>query len=76
MMVQNKKNLLRRNKFQIPGLTNTNMTEQSISNFSGTCVCAEGTSFLPVAVDEGDPVGRNDDDKQSRPRLLFGSGPT
>ena len=38
-------------------------------------MCAEGTSILPVAVDEGDPVGRNDVGKQSRRRLLFGSGP-
>ena len=39
------------------------------------CVCTEGTSFLHVAVDECDPVGRNDVGKQSRRRLLFGSGP-
>ena len=37
-------------------------------------VNTEGAIFLPAAVDEDDVVGRNDDGRQSRRRLLFASG--
>ena len=72
-MVRNhKKSLGFVTNFEYPISETQIRTEHSISTSSGT-PRTEGASFLPVAMDEDDAVGRNDDGKQSRRRLLFGS---
>ena len=62
-----------RDKFQTPDLRHTKQDSTVDHDFQWNPVCTVVAIFLPVAVDEGDPGGRNDHYRQSRRRLSFGS---
>jgi len=65
-----------RNQFQIPDLRNIKEESPLDYDLQWNPVCIECARFLPVAMDEDEAVGRKDDGKQSRRRLLFHSGST
>jgi hypothetical protein len=65
-----------RNKFRISILRKSKQDSPLDHDIQWNPVSTEGASLLPVAVDEESPAGPNDYGRQSRRRLLFGSGPT